>query len=128
MAPDTAEMRPPRKGPTLRHARPDRREDCAATEVAATVTAQSISRDGARMAANLSPKHDARRGRVRHYATRGPTGGKIVRQRRSLRPSQRRASAGMVRAWRPIYPQNTTAAERLGGPGGSTTIRSEERR
>src|ERR1043165_6674344 len=61
MAPDTAEMRPPRKGPTLRHARPDRREDWAATEVAATVTAQSISRDGARMAANLSPKHDGRR-------------------------------------------------------------------
>src|ERR1051325_1208154 len=61
MAPDTAERRPPRKGPTLRHARPERREDCAATEVAATVTAQSIRRVGARMAPNLSPKHDGRR-------------------------------------------------------------------
>src|SRR2546426_6624580 len=53
MAPDTAEIRPPRNGPTLRQTNPDKRlgsRDCALSEGAASVTAQSISRDGARIA------------------------------------------------------------------------------
>src|SRR5437773_6612574 len=55
MAPDTAEIRPPRKGPTLRHTRAERRRasmDCARSGVAVSGTAQSTSRDGARIAAS----------------------------------------------------------------------------
>src|SRR2546422_7646911 len=53
MAPDTAEIRPPRNGPTLRHTRAERKRasmDCARSGVAVSVTAQSTSRDGARIA------------------------------------------------------------------------------
>src|SRR5439155_777899 len=45
-------MRPPRNGPTLRQTSPDRRRgsrDCAPSGAAASVTAQSTSRDGARI-------------------------------------------------------------------------------
>src|SRR2546422_6913621 len=53
MAPDTAEIRPPRNGPTLRHTRAERRRvsmDCARSGVAVSGTAQSIRKDGARIA------------------------------------------------------------------------------
>src|SRR5437762_12158693 len=52
MAPDTAETRPARNGPTLRQTSAERRRgstDCALSGVAASVTAQSTSRDGARI-------------------------------------------------------------------------------
>src|SRR2546425_1281590 len=60
MAPDTAEIRPPRNGPTFRQTNAERRRgstgadsraaDCATSGLAASGTAQSIKRDGARIA------------------------------------------------------------------------------
>src|SRR5216117_901093 len=61
MAPDTAETRPARKGPTLRHTsaergrstEADRAVDCATSGVAASGTAQSIRKDGARIGESI---------------------------------------------------------------------------
>src|SRR6266700_2033756 len=58
MAPDTAETRPPRNGPTLRQTSAERRRgstgpdcavDCATSSVAVSETAQGTNRDGARI-------------------------------------------------------------------------------
>src|SRR6266576_6708602 len=58
MVPDTAETRPARNGPTLRQTSAERRRgstgpdcavDCATSSVAVSETAQSTSRDGARI-------------------------------------------------------------------------------
>src|SRR2546423_14670832 len=52
MAPETAEIRPPRKGPMLRHCNPESSwgsTDCAGSEDTASGTTQSIRRDGARI-------------------------------------------------------------------------------
>src|SRR5256712_2792820 len=96
MAPDTAEIRPPRKGPTLRHTRAERKRasmDCARSGVAVSVTAQSTSRDGARIAesderddVNVSPSDY---GVEQLTGSLSATPGMRTRYLRSLAPDHR---------------------------------------